>query len=602
MDNEAVSVGHLQQIIGECPHLTPYIDQKDRTPLTDGHIDINAEKGQPRNATISGRAQVQVKGRSVGQGQTPKTSYQLDQATLRGYLKIGGLLLLVVDSVGTGPGSKKHVHYATLTPLHIDSILKDKPNQNYYSVHLKPLPQDSEGVEAVIRYVALAHNQNPEAIATSGVWERAAGVQISASHHLDPSKPIQLDATEHDFSVKVTTQDGAQAFSKMNELLLLPEAYVGQPLGKPVSSGSVTFNAPIWRQVDDDTIALDLSETLSLYIDRPGHEGQGGRINCEMNNSFDKHLKDIKFATSVVDNNGVYVGDRFFGWQLESSPDDTELRKRCRHLECIAELFWHIGARTDLLDLSAIEDSRHRQLRNLHSALVEQEGLVLDGHRQSGAILQPVGEWSLGLMVFQGAGGKGARVYDLMSPDLQHLFYAQDEDGEGSNRFPVTAYEVVKEYGDFSRMLNLGLDRIVDIYSPFAEYDHTNNMANRTVLALIDAADQAPTRLEEFLAAAQNLNAWLASQCGEDSASAINRLQIEHRRRQLTPEERATLRRLFEQAIQGEGDQAELTAFSCSVLLGNMESAGDHFERVSPEWQEELQEWPIYTLWVKADR
>lgn len=323
MDVEAVSVSHVQLIIGECPHLTPFIDQNDKTPFTDGHIDIRTDPGRPKNTNFAGRAQVQVKGRTLGQRRNPAKSYKLKREELAGYLKIAGLLLLVVD---ISKQSEKHVQYALLTPLGLDDMLKQNPGQKSFSIKLKQFPNEHADIEAIVKYMAQAHNENPEARASSPVWDRARDISISSSHHLDVNKPLRLNPTEHDFTVKVTTQDGAQAFSHGEEILVVPESYIGRPLGKPVSSGDVTFHEPKVRQVSEGTVALDLSETLSLHRNTPVDGQELGLIKWGMNESFDKRLKDLGFVLAAVDNGG--------GTTLPASSQDGILELSPRKKVC----------------------------------------------------------------------------------------------------------------------------------------------------------------------------------------------------------------------------------------------------------------------------
>lgn len=595
MDVEAVSVGHVVGILGECPRLRPNIATNDKILLTDGHIDIYRVTGSRKSEDFVDRATVQVKGRVIGPGSRPSRSYQLQRSTLTGYLKLGGLLFLVVDIEEVR--REKSIQYAVLSPLELDNMLKSSPEQSYFSIKLKPLPDEHAGIEAIVKYMAQAHNENPEARASEPVWERARDISIIASHRLDANRPIRLNPTEHDFTVKITTQDGAQAFSRGEEILVMPESYIGRPFGKPVRSGDVTFDEPKVRNVSEDTVALELSETLSLHRSKPVDGREQGLIKWGMNDSFDKRLKDLGFVLSALDNRGYFVGDTFFGWDLPSITDEEDLRRHYRHLQRTAELFEYMGARTDLIDLSKLEEKRHRQLWDLYDALVEKKEMIPDKPTVPGRILQPIGDWGLELFAREGPEEGKFRIYHLLDPEFQHVFYHHSESGEGPAAVPVTAYEVFKADGDFARILNLGLDRIVEIYSAISEYDHASDAATRTLLELINSADRAPARQEEFLGAAQNLNEWLVRQYGEAPHKVVNAHQIQFRRRELSADERSQLRSLRRQVLQDEVDLAEALAFSCSVLLGDMEEAGDYFEVLPTEVLQVIQEWPIWALW-----
>lgn len=600
MDVEATSVMHTALTIGECPHLTPFLDQKDKVPHTDGHIDVRSDRSQPKDSNFTHRAYVQVKGRTLAKGRKPQKSFSTKREKLEAYLRIRGVLLFVVYI--EKDTHDKHISYSLLTPLELDHMLKQNPKEKSISAPLKPLPEDRSEIEVLVKFMAQAHNENPAALASESLWERAQDISIITSHRIDASKPIRLNPSEHDYTVKLTTEDGAQAFAHNQEILLMPQSYVGVPLDKPIRSGDVVFQEPKVRQVDDHTGAIDLSETLTIQRSTlEGDKGQG-QLQWALNDSFDQRLKDLGFLLSAVDNSGYYVGDRFFRWELKAITEEAGLRRHYHHLQRIAELFEFMGARTDLLDLSQLEERRHQQLWHLYDALVEKKEMSPDHPTRAGRILQPLGDWAIELFSQEGSEPGMFRITHLMDPDLQHLIYAHNETDEGPAGFPVTAYEVFKEEGDFSKVLNLGLNRIVEAYSAISEYDHTDEAATHTVLELINAADRAPVRLEELQEAAERLNAWLLSQYGEEASHVVNGLQILYRRRGLEQKERARLRALRRQVLQDEVNMATEFAFSCSVLLGDREEAGDHFDALSEARQEVVRGWPISHLWESPEK
>ena len=63
MDTEALAVAKIQGMVARCPHLKPFVASNDKTPFTDGHIDVYSALGQ-KKADWLGRVSVQVKGRA----------------------------------------------------------------------------------------------------------------------------------------------------------------------------------------------------------------------------------------------------------------------------------------------------------------------------------------------------------------------------------------------------------------------------------------------------------------------------------------------------------------------------------------------------------
>lgn len=52
---EQAAVNYISDLISRCPHLVPYIDSNDKTPFTDGRIDIHNISDSENVGTHSGQ-------------------------------------------------------------------------------------------------------------------------------------------------------------------------------------------------------------------------------------------------------------------------------------------------------------------------------------------------------------------------------------------------------------------------------------------------------------------------------------------------------------------------------------------------------------------
>src|SRR5690625_2821434 len=139
MNTEQLAVNHVSTLIALCPHLTPYISVNDKTPFTDGHIDMYSSESKT-NDTIIGRVDVQVKGRTIKAARKAPGTYRVRVADLRAYLNFSGVLYLVVN-IHEKPHKMK-ASYALLNPFRIDELLGGiKSGQKSVAIRLKPFPK-----------------------------------------------------------------------------------------------------------------------------------------------------------------------------------------------------------------------------------------------------------------------------------------------------------------------------------------------------------------------------------------------------------------------------------------------------------------------------
>lgn len=598
MDTEALATSTIQRILARCDHLDASISTGDKVPLTDGHIDLYSNATHKSNKYLVGRVQLQVKGKTLEPRAAVPSAFRLKRVDLEGYLKLSGVLFFAVfireDTEEELP------HYAILNPFRIQREISSKPEfQETIAIDLKPLPTETKRVEGIIRLAHQMRGEQPGQALDPDLIERITEISLFTDGSVDFDEPVHLHPEQQDYSVRLTMEGGLQTAAQL-ELKVVPPEYVGEPANLTVSSGDIEFTTVTRRRIDKSTVALELSESLSIHLGEPSEGELRGEIKWSLHHVLAQRMRDLGFILGCVDNSGFSIGGSFVGWDLGKIADEDELRRHYAHLQTICEVLDFVGARTDLIDLSEVTEKRHQQLRDLHPALVGKKEIRPDSPSHPGRILQPIGRWSIELLCFEGSKPGSLRVQHLLDPDLERQFLGQEERDEGTVYFPATPYELIDEE-EFARTLNLGLDRVVEIYSRISEYDTTSGKATATVLKLIEAADQVDARRDEFLESAENLNTWLIEQYGNDPSTLINRFQIVRRLRDLTQEERSQIRTLRQAVRFGEEElPAAFIEVSCAILLDDAEEAEFYFTQLTADQQQQMVSWPIWTLHKRA--
>lgn len=144
---ELLAVNAVSDLIAKCSFLEANIASNDKTPITDGHVDVYGDP-KHRNATLLGRVSVQVKGRSTN-SKTQTPSFSIDRDTLKFFRNNGGGVYFYVK-VRTNLKSRV-VFFVNLNPFRIDRMLNREANRESFSVAFQRLPEDPARIEKIFK-------------------------------------------------------------------------------------------------------------------------------------------------------------------------------------------------------------------------------------------------------------------------------------------------------------------------------------------------------------------------------------------------------------------------------------------------------------------
>lgn len=129
MDIETIAASSVKTVFGRSHVLNCEIHEKDRTPLTDGHIDVHGDSPSS-NENIEGRLAAQVKGKGVESLDPDLSSFQLKVSHLKNFLKFRTVLFL---AVAVDVAGNTRIYYSLLTPFRVNELLKGKEQQKTLS-------------------------------------------------------------------------------------------------------------------------------------------------------------------------------------------------------------------------------------------------------------------------------------------------------------------------------------------------------------------------------------------------------------------------------------------------------------------------------------
>lgn len=592
MDAEALAVAKIQAMVARCPHLKPFIASNDKTPFTDGHIDVYAGIGQ-KKTEWRGRVTVQVKGRSRPGKRPAELTFGISRVDLLGFQRDSGVLYfyVAVDKQG-----RCTPYYALLSPFTIEHYLNSVPaDQATISVGFKRFPNRPDEIERIVALALKTREQRPSLGYDPELFQRMESLTVHSAIDLDLSAPLRLTPGALDYALELTTEGGL-TLPLGGELHIYPQDYVEQSRDVTIGAGGVTFERISTRRIDTETVAVRLGAAVTLTM-RVTESQQIWNVAYSAPGSFVERLKATRFLIGLMEKRGVEVNGEpspLGGATGDVSAHLDELRGQLGQLEELEELFSQLGVDGSLVDLDEIEANSFQWLKALHRAFVGGEELRNESGDTSRGLID-LGRWTIMLMTVPGSEAGTWRYVDPFDPSAPHMFRWSAEDDDGANAIPVTAYDIV-EQEHLPTILNLHLDRILDAYESIADSDRTMSLANQRVLALILAADSVEERREEFLRAASALNEWIIEHEGEEPVHLINRWQILHRTTGLSPQQQGAIRALKRRAARGGISMPEETELSCALLLGDAEEVAYLVGEIAEEKLVTIRTWPVWHL------
>lgn len=630
-NTEGNSVAVVKLAIGTATdRLKPLIDENDRTPITDGHIDLYAEVtdskkklSQQSNDAWRERVAVQVRGRvdqTLKKGAQP---FPLDRKTLENYRALGGVLFFHV----VWANGKHEIRYCPLVPFKIDKLIARHTGGRKIKVPTQVFPEDADGMINVVKYAANGQAQTHAIDYNSEAFGEIRAFEFASDRPLDLSMPLPFDALDQNISIYITTERGVRLPANLGGTLT-PISYMGESWDIVVKSGDVVFDHPIRRQVDPKTIAIHLSEGLHFTLSPKGEldelpiegdsrqpppspDGDCGREETTPSGAGEviagvftlgsqtnlvARLKDLEFVRAVAETGGFTLGGQFV--ELDRASElEPATRKEFGTLIRLQDTLAALGARASLIEMDKVTSAELRAFDYLHRVLFEDEPLI-DPFRQMGRVRQRIGGWALELMVVPGSGGRDWDVMGLKKAGEKFAFASGV--GEDDEKALVTPYELLDREAA-ERSINLELGSIREAYDKLAPFDYATELVINAALKLLGAADTVPERREELLGAAESLVDWALEKDEAHPVGLVNRMQIKARRAPLADADRTLLRKLRSEAADEDGVDALALRACCSVLLGEVEECNYLVDLMSAKQRENFQSWPIFSLLPRID-
>lgn len=590
MDIELAAVTAVNSVISLCPHLDSHIETKDKIPFTDGYIALYADAGKHGKEYFCGKVDVQVKGRTKRKGRGWSSKADVSRKDLEGYKKTGGVIYFWVEV--DNKSQQRHVSYALLSPFRIQELLQQGGNREKYRIRVKGFPTVTAEIEAVVELAIRKTRECPNNGIDPALLQKAKTLTLYTDRHIDFSKPVVLDQSDVDYSLDLST--GKMTVPLNGRVEFLPEAYVSHPLGESIMCGGTLYENPAIKQLDEHRVMIELSPALSMTLES---ESESSTISSTISRKGTLYdcVKAAAFLSSLIQTSTIQRGDLSFHVDSAEKNVSAGLKSYLEKNREYGELFKTLEIDTALVDAISVTDAHELALQRMYAALVMGEELPIETHEPS-RMRQSLGEWWVSLLVLDGSDMKHWKSMDFFDPRMpRQLIWRPDENRRELGFKRITPYDVVGQ-DELSRTLNLHLGQLVSAYQEVRDYDREFTRSNRTVLNLIQSADDVERRSKEFLHAAMLLNEWIIAEHGEKSHHLVNRWQIKARGRDLTDDDMEMIRELRRDVARRDSEDAEKIQIGCALLLGEGREADFLMKKLSKADYEEITGWPVWNL------
>lgn len=600
---EKLVVAEVTRLFLASPRLMPEIDWNDRTPFTDGHIDLYSSIPHSTRSHVA-RAIVQVKGRSIKAAykKVPKSrKFSVEHSVLDFFRKHNGGVYFLGQ---VDPNNVCTVFYIVLYPYRINHVLRSaSAGTNTSSLTLKPLPNDPELLEQIVRFAYGAGRQGAKSNPPEFFLQHAESLQIATLGPL-ASRPTSMTIQSDDFAVFAVLPGGAEVPIDV-ELMYFPPGYGDGAINVPIRCGGVEYTEGVANWIDETHFTVRLSAALTIhFIERP--KSVTFKIEGKRAGTQRTQIKALDFLIGAAQGLPMQIGDYEPARGQVKKQMVADLRTAHSQTARISELFDSFLLNDDMTEFPGFPVERVRHLLALHQAIVLKESVraTLNQGAVAGGVDIAIGDDHIRVVALPAKDEAGQEIdgsltlLDPFDPDNRKKFRMQRIHTGG--RLEViesgTLYETLGP-SEFAHLLNVRLPSILSSYKAIANEEDVSVLANSTVMKLILAADMdiPSARRESLLDTAVELCEWLLNWDGTTLAHQMNLWQIQFRRGELGAEESKSIR-LARRDLRPDHPMADFLRAGFHVLLREDEELELALESFTDKQLETFRSWPLWNL------
>ena len=566
-----------------CPILDAYISENDKTPSWDGTV-FAYKNGHQRKRDWLGRVPVQVKG-TEKEFTSDYATFSCSLIDLRNYYQDGGCIFFLVSlNVKTG---EHRIFYASLLVYDLKKIIDKAGTQKSTTIKLRPFPEhDSDEMGIIFLSFIQDYSKQRGFVgkSISSIEElKSTGMTIDSlsfqatSLKADPFNIGKFFST-HDFYLYAKPQ-GVDIEIPVDKV---HNAIISMPISKPVSIDGIVHYEKYLVVHENGIPSIQLGKGVRINL---ATQGKKSSIHFTPKGKLSDLIRDASFMVGLISQKKFYLGDIEMPL-LDLTDVDVEKYKRSLSYYKDVQKMLDILGTSEELKCDGFTEQDELKLKNLVLAILYNKKLSFS-NEENAIFYGPISFANLSIWVWGIRQENGEyKIENFFSPHSIAAFKWDDYNRE--HPFKVSHFMLLDKTA-FLRASNINYQYIEDDLLSTTLTPWMMDKATLLLLEMLKAYDEQKKKKPELLALAEKTCAWIRDSGAEYNTqiTTLNKLQIIKRQRDLTAMEIIELGRII------DSTQSPELLCGAYLLLGEIHTAQEYFDKLGPQDQEEFLTYPI---------
>lgn len=582
MDIEVLATSAVKEAIAITDYLSPFVNDKDKEPLWDGHVYAYSQSSK-KNQYFIGRAPVQIKGKADNDLAKQQIKYPVSLINLEKYRLDGGTIYFVVL---IDESFEKKIYYSALLPYGINKLLECEEKKKKLSITLYEFPKNkNEITNIVLNFVRDKEKQvllrNRKNISLEDFMKQNNPSKISYGFSYtglgyDKAKPYEY-LFDHDVYMYAKNEE-------MNMTIPIEHMWRAE-IAQVQISGTVCVGKMEYYKVYDvvhksdcDELHIGKSTVLKLM-----HEG-AFKLHYHLRGNLKERIVAEKFILHLIQEKSVIMN----GIKLEFNPTPKEIKafniekidNHVRHLQDVQDIMDKLGVIVPL-ECEGLSEKDGEYIRMLLLAFKHGKTIGFNEGK-----VPPIANIKLNNLCIM--------LHFKERDDGRYLIenYVNSKMDCSSNYIDGTMFRTSKftilTHEDFLTVSNLNYKIIAEEIISIENKGHYLR-SNQVLLELLLTYDE--TQNSDLLYCATQIASWLVGKDEDSEIALLNLYQCHRRTRKLEQDEEKALINIIENCKDNEA-----VVTGAYILLDEFNMARRYFERMQQVEQERFKTFPIYAL------
>jgi len=597
VDMEVIATAAVKTRLALCDGLSPFIKEKEKEPVWDGHIYVYSCDSD-KNEDLIARVPVQVKGRKRSSEKTPiSVKHSVDTVDLKQYSNEGGVFYFLVTINNDG---RTTLYYKSLLPFDLHEEIDELEKNSKKSITLKVLPDDNKS----IRQIFLAFIGDRKRQATKIIWSEEQAMKAfrdgaSINFHIQPKvtpqnySDLMKETTLQSFYMYVKTKDGVEfPFAEVDENCVV---FARQTMDLPVYVGKVKYYDSVSHGYESGQAYIYIGHALRLPIDEENNIVPKHSFKFSLKGTLVNRIVDSDFILALCKSSIITIGSSgVFDLNMDNPKEIAELRRLNNDLKKARVALDYFGIKSDI-EFDTLTDI---DFRNIDYLIKASEGNDMSFLEKDLPDLfyfkRTIGNTNIRILAEKVLGSSAYKLKNAFNDEALVRLELKGNDNERITIEPWSLYIHMKSEDFLSSNINYSviLNSIKamkpeDRDQVFRVTDTESISANNMLLQIISAYDSQKKKNKRLLQFAEDMADILVN---SEPVTIINRYQVIMRKRLFSNDEVAYLVNL-----RNECEQAIIKC-AISILLGESDEAKRLLAMVPEKEQYLLTNYPIYSM------